>query len=121
MASYQEDIASKLLHSSDARIAEAAKRVFSSTPPAAASLVALSSAPSSAVTCAFDEESIHAPMIDESGRYHAGMGIPPHRGAEHTADISSGAAVDAALNDEDTEVAEGSEKKPSSTERLKRR
>ena len=124
--SHQEDIASKLLHSSDARIAEAAKRVFSSftahlpLPAAAASLAALSAVPTSAPAGFLDESAILTPTTsgaDHSDQYHGMGGLPLHGGSEHTANINESAAS----NDEDPDDKEGSDKKPSSTERLKRR
>ncbi|KAL7539445.1 hypothetical protein ACHAXR_009297 [Thalassiosira sp. AJA248-18] len=126
MASHQEDIgniASKLLLSSDARIAEAAKRVFSSStlPAAAVSLSALSAAPSAAsASTLFDDRSIHAPGVDQADVSFMAGGLPLHCGAEHTADINPGAGEYEASNDDLAEDKEGSEKKPSSTERLKR-
>eukprot|EP00581_Thalassiosira_minuscula_P006897 CAMPEP_0183702712 /NCGR_PEP_ID=MMETSP0737-20130205/727_1 /TAXON_ID=385413 /ORGANISM="Thalassiosira miniscula, Strain CCMP1093" /LENGTH=453 /DNA_ID=CAMNT_0025929369 /DNA_START=122 /DNA_END=1483 /DNA_ORIENTATION=+ len=117
MASQQEDIASKLLHSSDARIAEAAKRVFSSAlPAAAASLAALSGVPSSA----FEESSIAATAVKKYEQGNASVTLPLQSGAEHTANITSAAVELKAANDDVAEELEGSDKKPSSTERLKR-
>lgn len=122
MIPMQHDIASKLLHSSDARIAEAAKRVFSSTLPAAAaaSLAALSAAPSLAFTPdAFSESPFHA-SVDQSDHDVPSTEIYPHRGDEHTANFSADAVESTETNDEVPEENEGSDKKPSSTERLKR-
>lgn len=126
MASHQEDIASKLLHSSDARIAEAAKRVFSSTLPGAAAVTGL--APSSA--CAAPA-AVGSGMLDESAIYAAGgdgadvnyapAALPLHGGAEPSANISGGPFESALENDDLLDGEGGGEKKPSSTERLKRR
>ena len=123
MTSHQEDIATKLLHSSDARIAEAAKRVFSSTlPAAAASLAAFSfAASSSTAASAFEESSIHVSEVDQYDQNHPCTDSTLHGGAEHTANMSSGAVESTAANDEVAEDLEESDKKPSSTERLKRR
>ncbi|KAL3815963.1 hypothetical protein ACHAXA_003584 [Cyclostephanos tholiformis] len=66
MASHQrEDIASKLLHSSDARIAEAAKRVFSSSSTMTTTLpyLAPSSSASDGGNVPFEEGS--SPMMDD--------------------------------------------------------
>eukprot|EP00571_Detonula_confervacea_P011358 CAMPEP_0172301008 /NCGR_PEP_ID=MMETSP1058-20130122/2992_1 /TAXON_ID=83371 /ORGANISM="Detonula confervacea, Strain CCMP 353" /LENGTH=468 /DNA_ID=CAMNT_0013010993 /DNA_START=72 /DNA_END=1478 /DNA_ORIENTATION=+ len=129
MASYQEDIASKLLHSSDARIAEAAKRVFSSTlPAAAASLAVMSVAPLSAfsspssafATDAFEELSMQSSGVDQSDQNMASMGLPLYDGDEHTANFSTEAVESTVSNDEVAEDKDGGDKKPSSTERLKR-
>ena len=123
MASHQEDIASKLLSSADARIAEAAKRVFSSAalPAAAASLAALSAAPPSALAGAFDEPTMPGQGESHYDGYAADPAAPLHGGAQHTADISGAACESMESNDEVPGDQEGSEKKPSSTERLKRR
>lgn len=146
MSSHQEDIASKLLHSADARIAEAAKRVFSSsslsTPlPAgvAASLAALSSAappaqaqappPLAAPSGAFGDSPVFPfPSAGEDlyDQQNAAVFHGGHNnnggGAEYAANINNnpGVAESMASNDEVADDAEGSEKKPSSTERLKR-
>ncbi|KAL9179331.1 hypothetical protein ACHAXT_008621 [Thalassiosira profunda] len=120
MTTQQEDIAAKLLLSSDARIAEAAKRVFSSAsaglPAAAASLAALSSAPASALDGPFEDPAASAQGEEHCGGYAEAAG-PLYGGADHS-DING--ACESASNDEGFEDKEGSEKKPSSTERLKR-
>ena len=138
MASQREDIASKLLHSSDARIAEAAKRVFSSNaalppPPAVAVAgLALALAPppsSSSVGAASDEGAmILAPPADEcdviflpSGGRNPGFDGFGRRGAAAAADHGGGDADSVGSNDGDAEDLDGCEKKPLSTDRLKRR
>ena len=125
MASHQEDIASKLLQSSDARIAEAAKRVFSSysLPAAASSLAALSAASSSAVSAAsssaggayYDESAAYANGADQCDINGVGLGVLLYGGAQqHSTDNTTS-------NDDFQDENEGDDKKPSSTERLKRR
>lgn len=134
MSSHQEDIASKLLHSTDARIAEAAKRVFSSSsafPAAAASLAALSSAApvpapaplSAALSGAFGDSPVFPFPSSGEDLYDQQHAVVFHGGAEYAAeDIinNPGVAESTASNDEVADDMEGSEKKPSSTERLKR-
>ncbi len=122
MSSHQEDIASKLLHSADARIAEAAKRVFSSAlPAAAASLAALSVAAQSATAGRYEESPTPALRTDRDDRKHPTAGTIHNGGPDQTAAVGSGAVDFAATNDEVADDMEGSDKKPSSTERLKRR
>jgi len=124
MASTQEDIASQLLHSSDARIAEAAKRVFSSTfPSAAIHLTALSAGatPSaSGITNPVGESLNLTSGVDHCDRNHSSADLTFNSAAEHTADIGSGAVDFAATNDDVADDLEEDDKKPSSTERLKR-
>jgi hypothetical protein len=123
MASYQEDIASKLLHSTDARIAEAAKRVFSSSmPPAvAASLAAMSppppQPPSASMMDVLDDLPIYAygemnyarNIADRAEQYF------------HNNTSSSDPGNSTGGNDEVSDDYEDGDQKPSSTERLKRR
>ncbi len=126
MASYQEDIASKLLHSSDARIAEAAKRVFSSSlPPAvAASLAALSAAAAPLPPPLLP--SVASGVLEESAIYKHGDIAYARNIADraeqyyHTnsCETGNGASVG---QDEVSDDYEEYDKKPSSTERLKRR
>jgi len=142
MASPREDIASKLLHSSDARIAEAAKRVFSSNaalppnPPPVVAGLALSP-PSSSSTGAgveSDEGAMirAAPSADEydamfppsGGECHSGFEGFGRRGAAAVAkaDHEQGGDADSVgSNDGDAEDVDGCDKKLSSTDRLKRR
>jgi len=122
MASYQEDIASKLLHSSDARIAEAAKRVFSLTQPGTASLTALSAAPLSAACNAFGESPLNQSTGgQQNGRHQSCAGPALKGGAGHTAcHVGTIGAADIDANDEIRDDQEDSEHKPSSNERLKR-
>ena len=136
MASQQrEDIASKLLHSTDSRIAEAAKRVFSSNaalPPAV--VAGLAPPPSSSTGAGVESDEgamIRAPppadeydaMLPPSGGGNAeGFG---RRGAALAAranrDEGEGDADSVGSNDGDAEDLDGCGKKPSSTDRLKRR
>jgi hypothetical protein len=120
MASYPEDIASKLLHSSDARIAEAAKRVFSlSLPPAVAAgqtaQPTMPPPPPSALMDVLDELPIHA---------HGEMNYVQNNiadGAEQYFQNSSDPGNSTGGNDEVSDDFEECEQKPSSTDRLKRR
>lgn len=121
MATYQEDIASKLLHSTDARIAEAAKRVFSSSLPhsVAASLAALSHplpAPS-AMMDILDE----LPIYSQHGEMSYAKNIFDR--AEQYSQNNSGSDPGNSTggNDEVSDDYEECDQKPSSTERLKRR
>ena len=118
MATCQDDIASKLLHSSDARIAEAAKRVFSfSLPPAvAAGQAALSALPPlpSALMDVLDELPIYA-----HGEMNYVQNIDD--GAEQYFQNSSDPGNSTGGNDEVSDDFEECEQKPSSTDRLKRR
>lgn len=121
MVSHQDDIASKLLHSSDARIAEAAKRVFSFTFTAAAtSLAAISVAPPTASAITLEESPIRAPGADRYDTNQPSTGPTFQAGADQLRSISFAAVESKGANDEVAEDQEGSDKKPSSTERLKR-
>ncbi len=116
MASCQEDIASKLLHSSDARIAEAAKRVFSSSLPPATGQAALSALPPlpPAMMDVLDELPIYA-----HGEINYVQNI--NDGAEQYFQNSSDPGNSTGGNDEASDDFEECERKPSSTDRLKRR
>lgn len=121
MVSYQEDIASKLLHSSDARIAEAAKRVFSSSLPhtVAASLAALSNplpAPS-AMMNVLDELPIYSQHGDMSYAQNTVDGAEQYFQNNSGSDPGNSTGG----NDEVSDDYEECDQKPSSTERLKRR
>jgi hypothetical protein len=136
MASQQrEDIASKLLHSTDSRIAEAAKRVFSSNaalPPAV--VAGLAPPPSSSTGAGVESDEgamIRAPPpvdeydamlppsggrnAEEFGRQGAALAARANR------DEGGGDADSVGSNDGDAEDLDGCGKKPSSTDRLKRR
>ena len=126
MISSQEDIASKLLHSSDARIAEAAKRVFS-----------LSSTHTAAALSSFSEATKEVSSTKKSDKKHpvdAAIGTPKGGGetctsrskgageAKHTANnITSGPIEANTTTDEVLDENQTADKKPSSTERLQRR
>ena len=119
-----EDIASKLLHSSDARIAEAAKRVFSATYPVIGS-TRYSGPPSHLPsTLNHNETTSHESVghtTDEPRGIPFAVGVPLHGVVESVALTSPGPLELAALNDEFPEDREGCDKKPSTTERLQRR
>ena len=127
MAPHQEDIASKLLQSSDARIAEAAKRVFSSTLPIVSTN--LTSATPLAVhssVSAFNDYSMYTETASgavDQMEYNIHPNQALHATAEyqHTTNINSTTTNSTASNDDLLEDNEDGEKKPSSTERLKRR
>ena len=127
MAPHQEDIASKLLQSSDARIAEAAKRVFSSTLPIVSTN--LTSATPLAVhssVSAFNDYSMYTETTSgavDQMEYNIHPNQALHATAEyqHTTNINSTTTNSTASNDDLLEDNEDGEKKPSSTERLKRR
>ena len=136
MASQQrEDIASKLLHSTDSRIAEAAKRVFSSNaalPPTVVSGLAPLPSSSTGAGVESDERAMirAPPPADEydaifqpsGGRNAEGFG---RRGAALACARAShdegGDADSVGSNDGDAGDLDGCDKKPSSTDRLKRR
>lgn len=121
MATFQDDIASKLLHSTDVRIAEAAKRVFSSTlPTAVASLAALSSSspqPSQPLATGPPDKT----LIHDYGEFEYDQTRSTGGGVEHFQNYSCDALNSTGGNDEVSDDYEESDKKPSSTERLKRR
>lgn len=145
MESHREDIASKLLHSSDARIAEAAKRVFSSNvtlppppPPAAvvSGLVPMSTSAGGGsgvvgggVTLFDEGSSIDRPRASREEECDHHRGFPS--GGLHldvtfeVVEFSSGRNEEdgdsVGSNDGDAEDMDGCDKKPSSTDRLKRR
>lgn len=139
MESHREDIASKLLHSSDARIAEAAKRVFSSNvtlppppPPAAvvSGLVPMSTSAGGGsgvvgggVTLFDEGSSIDRPRASREEECDHHRGFPS--GGLHPDEFSSGRNEEdgdsVGSNDGDAEDMDGCDKKPSSTDRLKRR
>ncbi|KAL3803111.1 hypothetical protein ACHAW5_001975 [Stephanodiscus triporus] len=132
MESHREDIASKLLHSSDARIAEAAKRVFSSNvtlPPPAGLFPSLStSAGGSGVGVAsFDEgSSIHRRRAHANECDHRGFpsgGLHPDvtfEGVDFSSARNDEDGDSVGSNDGDAEDLDERDKKPSSTDRLKR-
>lgn len=130
MVNPSEDIASQLLHSTDARIAEAAKRVFSSSYP-----VVSSNAPSHAAAQAEALSSSqsyyrpkppsahHSTNSDISSR--AAIAPPSARATNHGKaepnSINSPAPREAIHANEMLECHDDGEKKPSSTDRLLRR
>jgi len=130
MVNPPEDIASQLLQSTDARIAEAAKRVFSSSYPvvssnatshAAAQAQALSSSqsyhrpqPSSAHHSTTSDISSRAAIAPPSAR------VSNHGKAEPNS-INSPAPLEAMHANEMLECLDDGVKKPSSTDRLLRR
>jgi hypothetical protein len=120
-----EDIASQLLQSADARIAEAAKRVFSSFHPTTSSLGAPSVSRSSS-TCPYyyDEDrrggEIHALSV-VAGKL-CGEGTT----TKHTVDgqnkrLTTSLLRQSSYNESHHEDIEDEDKKLSSTERLQRR
>ena len=128
MATHQDDIASKLLQSSDARIAEAAKRVFSSTLPIVSTN--LTSATPLAVhssSSAFNDHSMYTETTSgavdqmEYNNIHPNQALHATAEYKHTTNINSTMTNSTASNDDVLEDDEDGEKKPSSTERLKRR
>lgn len=123
MISNQDDIASKLLQSTDARIAEAAKRVF-----AMSNSSVMSSAipgPSKSIISgplgdksSMDSLSCHLPSDQDQemgGLYHSGAG-----GSKHTTNIKRGPIKNTASNEDVSDDFQAGDKKPSSTERLQR-
>lgn len=125
MISSQEDIASKLLQSSDARIAEAAKRVFSlsnypvaamSTLPEVSNNVSSGSGNGKKYTTdtAADQCLDGDREMSTSPQNKTGTG-------KHTANIKGGPIETNTTNEEAFDDAQADDKKPSSTERLQRR
>ena len=119
-----DDIASQLLHSSDARIAEAAKRVFSSTYPVVSSMTHPSAPTSSFQSFDGANSSLHQSAPEMSGQVcgvPSAVGVPAHGRAEHTAINSPPPLASGASNDDLHDDLEDGDTKPSSTERLQRR
>jgi hypothetical protein len=118
------DIASKLLQSTDARIAEAAKRVFSSSSyPAAMS--GCSQAPNNVSSGSEGDEKIPDDLPndqyqDEDHEMNTSLNIGAGE-AEHTANITDGPIEHTASSEDMFDDIQEGGKKPSSTERLQRR
>jgi hypothetical protein len=125
MISNQVDIASKLLQSTDARIAEAAKRVFSSSSPYPAAVPSCSEASNNLSFGSVGDEKIPDDLPnDQSQDGDHEMSTSPHIGAgeaKHTANITDGPIENTASNEEVFDDIHEGGKKPSSTERLQRR
>lgn len=124
MISNQEDIASKLLQSSDARIAEAAKRVFSLSSYPAAAMSTFSEAPNNTSSGSVSDEKYSIDIAaDQSQDGDHEMSTSSQNGAgggKHTANITSGPIETTASNEDVFDDAQAGDKKPSSTERLQR-
>jgi len=124
MISNQEDIASKLLQSSDARIAEAAKRVFSLSSYPAAAMSTFSEAPNNTSSGSVSDEKHSIDIAaDQSQDGDHEMGTSSQNGAgggKHTANITSGPIETTASNEDVFDDTQAGDKKPSSTERLQR-
>eukprot|EP00970_Alexandrium_tamarense_P006847 scaffold1201_cov199-Alexandrium_tamarense.AAC.21 len=131
--SSSDDIASQLLHSSDARIAEAAKRVFSASYPTVASLssTTLSTVDAAARYPSFHHEELAVNGFDVSDDWHAVGNDAAHAEAgaplghimseqQHTAAINSPLDLHSHPNEDMDYDHEGDDKKTSSTERLQR-
>jgi hypothetical protein len=124
MISNQGDIASKLLQSTDARIAEAAKRVFAMSNSSVMSSAV--SGPSKSIISgplgdksSIDSLSCHPPSDQDQemgGFHHSGAG-----GSKHTTNIKRGPIKNTASNEDASDDFQAGDKKPSSTERLQRR
>ncbi|MCP4746832.1 MAG: hypothetical protein GY874_11945 [Desulfobacteraceae bacterium] len=125
MISSQEDIASKLLHSSDARIAEAAKRVFSLSNYPAAAMSALPEVSNNvSLGSGSDKKYTADTAADQCQDGDHEMSTSPQNKAgtgKHTANIKSGPIDTTTTNEEAFDDAQAGDKKPSSTERLQRR
>lgn len=122
----QEDIASKLLQSTDARIAEAAKRVFSLTNyPVAVMSSTLPEVSNNVSSGSVNDKKYTADIAaDQCQNGDHEMSTSPQNkagGVKHTADIKSGPIDTTTTNEEAFEDAQAGDKKPSSTERLQRR
>lgn len=121
MISNQDDIASKLLQSTDARIAEAAKRVFAMSNSSIMSS-AISGPSKSTISgplgdkSSMDSLSCHPPSDQDQE-----MGGLHHGGSKHTTNIKRGPIKNTASNEDASDDFEAGDKKPSSTERLQRR
>ena len=125
MIANQEDIASKLLQSSDARIAEAAKRVFALSSYPAAAMSTLSEASNNVSSGSVSDEKYYSdtPCDQAHDGDHEVRTSPQNKagGGKHTANIKRG-PIDAKTADEEVfDDAQAGDKKPSSTERLQRR
>ena len=125
MISHQEDIASKLLQSSDARIAEAAKRVFSLTNYPVAVMSTLPEVLNNVSTGSVSDNKYAADTpADQCQDGDHEMSTSPQNmagGGKHTADIKNGPIETNTTNEEAFDDAQAGDKKPSSTERLQRR
>ena len=125
MIANQEDIASKLLHSSDARIAEAAKRVFALSSYPAAAMSTLPEAPNNVSSGSVSDEKYSSdPPADQAHDGDHEMSTSPQNKAgegKHTANIKRGPIEAKAANEKVFDDAQAGDKKPSSTERLQRR
>lgn len=124
MIANQEDIASKLLQSSDARIAEAAKRVFALSSYPAAAMSTLSEASNNVSSGSVSDEKYYSdtPYDQAHDGDHEVRTSPQNKagGVKHTANIKRG-PIDAKTADEEVfDDAQAGDKKPSSTERLQR-
>eukprot|EP00573_Skeletonema_grethae_P000658 CAMPEP_0201687466 /NCGR_PEP_ID=MMETSP0578-20130828/1518_1 /ASSEMBLY_ACC=CAM_ASM_000663 /TAXON_ID=267565 /ORGANISM="Skeletonema grethea, Strain CCMP 1804" /LENGTH=474 /DNA_ID=CAMNT_0048171625 /DNA_START=15 /DNA_END=1439 /DNA_ORIENTATION=- len=124
MISSQEDIASKLLQSSDARIAEAAKRVFSLSNYPVAAMSTLPEVSNSVSSGSGSDKKFTADTAaDQCQDGDHEMSTSPQNkagGGKHTANITSGPIDTTTTNEEAFDDAQAGDKKPSSTERLQR-
>jgi len=124
MISNQEDIASKLLQSSDARIAEAAKRVFSLSSYPTAAMSTFSEAPNNTSSGSVSDEKystdIAADQCQDGDHEMSTSSQNGAGGGKHTANITSGPIETTASNEDVFDEAQAGDKKPSSTERLQR-